>query len=101
MGSTSAAIPKILPNATSTLLIAAVFKVAACDAPRCHWRGRWCSQLALGASREKEEIFLLFFAAGARWRANQAAATDRLGLSLRRNTFASQYRREGRFDSLT
>ena len=38
--SESAAIPKILRNATATLPIAAVFRVAACNAPRCPWRGR-------------------------------------------------------------
>ena len=47
----SAAIPKILQNATATWLIAAVFQVAACNAPRCHWRGRWRAQRALWASR--------------------------------------------------
>jgi hypothetical protein len=37
--STSAAILKILPNATATLLIAAVLQVAACNATRRPWRG--------------------------------------------------------------
>jgi hypothetical protein len=32
---------QILRNATATLLIAAVFQVAACNGPRCPWRGRW------------------------------------------------------------
>jgi hypothetical protein len=32
--------PKILRNATATLLIAAVFQVAACNATRRPWRGR-------------------------------------------------------------
>ena len=45
----SAAIPKILQNATATWLIAAVFQVAACDAPRRPWRGRRCDQRELSA----------------------------------------------------
>jgi tetratricopeptide (TPR) repeat protein len=39
--------PKILRNATATLLIAAVFQVAACNGPRCPWRGRTAAQRVL------------------------------------------------------